>query len=206
MEKVDWNQRYINADTPWDSGTPSEELQRFLGRGLVKPCRVLEVGCGTGTNALFLAQAGFDVTAVDLSEEALRQAKAKAEKANLAVKFVQADITNLPDLGAPFPFVFDRGTYHIVRSINLSGMQKMLTNTIAPGGYYLVLAGNANEDAAPEKGPPRVKCAEMCAELENDTFDLVSLEEANFHGVRIAGQEYTPLSWSAVFRRRQTKR
>lgn len=206
MEKVDWNQRYIDADTPWDSGSPSEELKRFLDRGLVKSSRALELGCGTGTNALFLAQAGFDVTAVDLSEEALRQARAKAEKARVAINFLQSDITALPDLGEPFPFVFDRGTYHIVRSLNLAGMQKMLAKMIAPDGLYLVLAGNANEDAPADKGPPRVTSAEMCAELEFDSFDLVSLEEANFLGVKIDGRDYTPLSWTGVFRRKRSKR
>lgn len=206
MEKVDWNKRYIDADTPWDSGSPSQELKRFLNRGLVKPCRALELGCGTGTNALFLAQAGFEVTAVDLSEEALRQAKAKTEKAHVAINFIQSDITALANLGEPFPFVFDRGTYHIVRSLNLAGMQKMLASMIAPDGLYLVLAGNGNEDAPPDKGPPRVTSAQMCAELEFDSFDLVSLEEAHFDGVKIDGKNFTPLSWTGVFRRRRSNR
>jgi len=206
MENVDWNQRYIDADTPWDSGTPSEELKRFLNLGLVKPGRVLELGCGTGTNALFLAQAGFDVTAVDLSEVALKQARKKADAAKASINFIQSDITTLPDLGAPFPFVFDRGTFHIVRTINLAGIQKTLTNMIAVDGLYLVLAGNANEDGPTDKGPPRVTSAQMCAELEGDSFDLVSLEEAKFDGVRIDGVEYTPLSWTGVFRRRRSNR
>ncbi|HEY9777782.1 MAG TPA: class I SAM-dependent methyltransferase [Planktothrix sp.] len=206
MERTDWNQRYIDADTPWDSGEPSQQLQRFLSRGLVKPCRMLELGCGTGTNALYLAEQGFDVTAVDLSEEALRQAKEKAAKTKSTVKFVQADITAMPDLGAPFPFVFDRGTYHIVRQINIAAMQKMLADRVAPGGYYLVLAGNGNEDAPIEKGPPRVRCADMCAEIENDYFDLVSLEQATFDGVRLGGETFAPWCWTGVFRRRENKR
>ncbi len=203
---TNWNQRYIDADTPWDCGSPAEELRRFLDRKLVEPCRVLELGCGTGTNAIFLAQAGFQVTAVDLSEEALRQARAKAEQAGIEVTFLQSDITDLPELGEPFPFVFDRGTYHIVRRFNLVGLQNMLARMTAHGGLYLVLAGNANDEGPADKGPPRVTSAEMCAELEFDNFDLVSLEEARFHGVKIDGRDFSPLSWSGIFRRRHSKR
>ena len=81
--ETDWNQRYIDESTPWDSGEPSKELTRALDQKLIEPCRVLELGCGTGTNAIFLARAGFSVTAVDLSEEALRQARSKAEAAGV---------------------------------------------------------------------------------------------------------------------------
>lgn len=203
----DWNQRYIDLDTPWDSGVPSEELKAILSEGLITPCRVFEIGCGTGTNAIFLAQSGFDVTAVDLSEVAINRAKAKADAAGVKITFLQADVTSLPsEAGTEFPFVFDRGTYHIVRTVNLQSLQSTLAKLVAPDGYFVVLAGNANEDAPPEKGPPRVRANEMCAELEGKAFDLVSLKESNFHGVRIDGEEYSPLSWTAIFRRRHRNR
>jgi SAM-dependent methyltransferase len=204
---VDWNQRYIDLDTPWDSGAPSEELKAVLSEGLINPCRMLEIGCGTGTNAIFLAQSGFDVTAVDLSEVAIKRAQVKADAAGVKIKFWQADVTDLPaEVGAAFPFVFDRGTYHIIRTVNLQGMQATLARVVAPEGYLVVLAGNANEDAPPEKGPPRVRASEMCAELEGGAFDLVRLRESHFHGVLIDGEEFSPLSWAAIFRRRHTDR
>lgn len=206
MER-DWNQRYIDLDTPWDTGLPSEELKAVLSEGLIKPCRVLEVGCGTGTNAIFLAQQGFDVTAVDLSEVAINKAKEKADAAGVQIKFWLGDATALPpELGADFPFVFDRGTYHIVRSVNLKGMQSMLARVTAKDGYLVVLAGNANEDAPPDKGPPRVKASDMCAELEGNAFDLVRIKESHFKGIVIDGEQFSPLSWSAIFRRRAQDR
>lgn len=201
-----WNQRYIDADTPWDSGVPSKQLQSLLSEGLIKPCRAFEIGCGTGTNAIYLAQAGFDVTAVDLAEEAIKAAKSKAEKLGVKVNFIQADVLALPDVGPPFPFVFDRGTYHILRTIDIASFQRMLAQLVAPGGYYAVLAGNTNENAPPDKGPPRVRPSDLCAELEGVAFDLVQLKESNFHGVRINGQEFQPLAWAALFRRREKDR
>lgn len=203
---IDWNERYVTSDTPWDSGLPSESLIELLSSKLIKPCRVLELGCGTGTNAIYLTKAGFEVTAVDLSELAIKQAKEKAEREGVSIKFLQNDVTDLPDLGAPFPFVFDRGTYHIVRNINLKGFQKTLERYVASGGYYLVLAGSTNEPGPEEKGPPRVTPQDLCAELEFECFDLVSLEETHFHGVKIGGQVFTPMAWKALLRRRESKR
>ena len=206
MVTQDWNQRYIDLDIPWDSGMPAEQLKSLLSEKIVNPCRMLELGCGTGTNAIFLAQSGFDVTAVDIAEEAIKRAQAKAEKAGVKIKFIQADITALPDLGAPFPFVFDRGTYHVVRRTNVPGFQSMLAQMVAPNGYYFVLAGNPNEEAPPEKGPPRVSASELCAELEGTAFDLVYLKESQFHGVRVEGDNIEPLAWAGLFRRRQKLR
>jgi|AGTN01.1.fsa_nt_gi 2-polyprenyl-3-methyl-5-hydroxy-6-metoxy-1,4-benzoquinol methylase len=206
VDKVDWNERYETAETPWDSGVPSQNLGEFVEKQLIKPCRTLELGCGTGTNAIYLAQAGFEVTAVDLSELAIKRAKEKAEEKGVSVKFLQGDVTDLPDLGAPFPFIFDRGTYHIVRSINLKGFQKTLERYSAPGGFYLVLAGSTNEPGPADQGPPRVAPQDLCVELEFDCFDLVSLEETHFHGVNVNGQMFTPMAWKALFRRRANKR
>src|SRR5690349_11870900 len=127
----DWNASYANSNTPWDSGVPSQYLEGFITEGRVKPCRALELGCGTGTNAVYLAQQGFDVTAVDLSPIALERAREKAARAKVKVNFVEGDVTALPDLGGTFPFVFDRGTYHVVRKVNLAGFQTTLSNVVA---------------------------------------------------------------------------
>ena len=204
--ETDWNQRYIDESTPWDSGEPSKELTRALDQKLIEPCRVLELGCGTGTNAIFLARAGFSVTAVDLSEEALRQARSKAEAAGVDIEFIQADVTALPDLGEAFPFVFDRGTYHVVRELNLAGFIETISKVVAPGGIYLVMTGNANERVHKEDGPPKVRAHELCRELEGESFDLLRMEETVFHKVQIDGRVFEPLAWVAVFRRRESPR
>lgn len=123
--ETDWNQRYIDESTPWDSGEPSKELTRALDQKLIEPCRVLELGCGTGTNAIFLARAGFSVTAVDLSEEALRQARSKAEAAGVDIEFIQADVTALPDLGEPSPsFLIGAPIMWLERSILLGLLKR----------------------------------------------------------------------------------
>ena len=201
-DAIDWDQRYITKETPWDSGVPSQELQRVLREWPIKPCRTLELGCGTGTNAVYLAGQGFDVTAVELSAVAVEQAKARAAQAGVSVRFLHADLLRLPDLGPPFPFVFDRGVYHHLRTVDLDGFRRVLARVSPPGGLYLTLAGNANERELKD-GPPRVHAHELCLELA-PLFDLVQLREFRFDGVVIGGQPVRPLAWSALWRRKET--
>jgi methyl halide transferase len=87
-----WNQRYETGSTPWDSGLPSAELCRVIEESNIQPCRVLELGCGTGTNAILLAERGFEVTAVDLSPLAIEQAKRKAAEAGVDVDWICGDV------------------------------------------------------------------------------------------------------------------
>ncbi len=196
-----WNERYATGDTPWDSGRPSDELERIVREGWVRSCRTLELGCGTGTNAVFLAQQGFEVTAVDTVAQAIEQAKAKAAQAGVDVQFLQGDAFGLSDLGPAFAFVFDRGLYHILRNIDLERFVEALRRVTEPGSVYLTLTGNANEPAPQEGGPPLVHAHEICLEL-SPLFDLVQLREFRFDGVCIDGKEVRPLAWSALLRRK----
>jgi methyl halide transferase len=200
-EPMDWNQRYVEKNTPWDSGEPSLELQRVLQEDWFPPGRVLELGCGTGTNAIFLAQMDFEVTAVDVAPLALEKARTKAAEACASVNFLQADALALPELGAPFPFVFDRGVYHHLRTVDLQRFLATLAKVTAIGGYYLTLAGNANDPAPADVSPPRVHAQEICAELLS-LFDLAQLREFRFDGVVIPGRKDAPLAWSVLLRRK----
>ena len=90
----DWEERYREGTTPWDSGLPSKELQRILTEQEISDGRALELGCGTGTNAVFLAEQGFDVTAVDCASLALERARTKADDAGVRVRWVEVDVQN----------------------------------------------------------------------------------------------------------------
>jgi methyl halide transferase len=200
-EARDWNQRYVTGDTPWESGQPSAELTRVVREWQIGPCRVLEMGCGTGENAVHLARQGFDVTAFDLAPLAIERAEAKIREAGVKARLFAANVLDLPDAGPPFPFVFDRGLYHIVRRDNLAGYLRTLERVCAPGGWYLTLTGNANDPVTVEHGPPRVRAQELCAELEG-LFALVQLREFTFTGAPYTGTSFRPLAWSALLRRR----
>ena len=195
-EQEHWESRYAAGVPPWDTGRPSAELQRLLLSQRVTPGRAIELGCGTGTNAIWLAQQGFDMTAVDISPRAIDQATAQAASAAVNVRFLTADVCDLPDLGAPFDFFFDRGCYHAVRRGSAEGFLTTLERITAAGSLGIVLAGNAKEERKP--GPPAVSEETIRAELGR-AFDIIGLEEFRFDQDEPDGHQH--LGWSVVLRK-----
>jgi SAM-dependent methyltransferase len=173
-EESRWDNRYRDSDTPWDTGTPSTDLQKSLTEVGLAPTRALELGCGTGTNAVWLAQQGFDCTAIDLSPRAIDRAHARAAAAGVQVRFIQADLRNLPDLGEPFGFLFDRGCYHAVRRIDVKPYLAALERWLAPGAQGLVIAGKPRPDGG--QGPPVVTEDELRQEL-GKAVEIVRLRD-----------------------------
>jgi SAM-dependent methyltransferase len=186
---------YAKRETPWDSGKPSRELLRVLAAGKLTGKTVLEIGCGTGTNAIELARRGFEVTAVDYVAQAVDAARNKARQATLNIDFRVADVLN-DDLGGPYDILFDRGVYHHVRTVDLKKFLEFLKRVTRAGSWWLSLAGNAKEKHEP--GPPVVHEHEILAEL-GPLFDIVELREYRMTTNR---PEFRPLAWSILMRRK----
>ncbi|MBF0104218.1 MAG: class I SAM-dependent methyltransferase [Deltaproteobacteria bacterium] len=198
----EWNDRYVTDDLPWETGRPSTELVRILNEYQIPRGRALEIGCGSGNNAVYLAQQGFEVTAFDLSAKAVEMAQTKIKNVGVHVRLLTADLSHLPDLGAPYPFVFDRGVYHTARQGDLGLFIKVLKQYCVPGGYYLTIAGNKNEVRSGERGPPRVTAEEICHELLG-IMELVQLKEMRFDQPLKDTGLGRALGWSAFFRRKK---
>jgi 2-polyprenyl-3-methyl-5-hydroxy-6-metoxy-1,4-benzoquinol methylase len=191
-----WERRYREGDSPWDTGRPSTELQRVLAEEEIAPCRCIELGCGTGSNAVWLAQQGFDVSAVDISPLAIDRATARAAAAGVTVRWLTADMLNPPDLGGPYRFFFDRGCYHVVRRTDVQRFLQTLDRLTEPGTLGLVLTANAREPHDP--GPPVVEEATLRQEL-GQVFQIVWLREFRFDSTPGSGEGF--LGWSCVLRR-----
>lgn len=195
-----WNQRHRSA-SPWDSGRPCRELERVLAEHAIRPGRALELGCGNGTNAVFLARRGFEVTALDISDEVLGRARTAAREAGVEVRFVHADVLKLPEgepFAAPFNFLFDRGLYQHAR-LERDAFERALERVTAPGSLYLAIMPNANDGAI--NAPRAVRDHELCLDLAR-LFRLVQLRECRFDKVLLKGREVSPLMWSALFCRK----
>lgn len=82
----------------------------YVESGRISPCRAIDLGCGTGSNAVFLAQRGFEVTAVDFASSAIQKAQRKAEATGVQVEFIMDDLTNLQKVKGTFDFLVDYGT------------------------------------------------------------------------------------------------
>jgi SAM-dependent methyltransferase len=193
----DWNERYRQRETPWDTGRPSAELARVVAEEKLAPCRAIELGCGTGSNTVWLASQGFDVTGVDVSALAIERARQRAVGAGVRVRFVEADLLDAPELGGPFQFFFDRGCYHAVRRVDVARFLKTLGKIVPAGAQGLVLAGNAREPHDP--GPPVVSEEEIRREL-GSIFEIVRLREFRFEITAPGFPEF--LAWSCLVRKK----
>jgi SAM-dependent methyltransferase len=102
-----WDQRFSEGNTPWDRGETNPQLHAWLEAGALKPCRILIPGCGAGYEAATLAAAGFEVTALDYSPEAIARTGKRLDAASLKATIVQADALAWQP-GEPFDAVYEQ--------------------------------------------------------------------------------------------------
>lgn len=119
---------------PWESG-PRAELVELVTTGRIRPGRAIDLGCGSGANAVFLAEHGFDVTGVDFSPVALAAARRAAATAGAEVRFVEADLT-AATLGAAegsYDLVVDYGVLDDLRGAHRRAMAAAVHRVSRPG-------------------------------------------------------------------------
>ncbi|MBT8042545.1 MAG: class I SAM-dependent methyltransferase, partial [Pontiella sp.] len=156
MSERNFEQMYREGDTPWDHGTHDFNLEEIIAQFGIRPCKILDLGCGTGSNSIWLAQQGFDVVGIDLSDTAIRQAQKKTGKAGMNCSFQSADFLEDDIKGAPFALVFDRGCLHsIPGSDDRARFAGRVAAMLDREGYWLSLIGNADEPPR-EVGPPQM--------------------------------------------------
>lgn len=140
-----WDADYRAPHPPiWDIGHAADELERVVGSHQIRACRALDLCCGSGNDAIYLARQGFDVTALDVAPTALRQAQEKARQAGVSVRWLLADVLAPPKL-TPFDFLYDRGCYHVVRDQNLAAYLETLRAVSHPGTKFLLLASKRGD-------------------------------------------------------------
>jgi tellurite methyltransferase len=125
-DRAKWNERY--QDGYAEHGRPSAVLQQWISR---IPCgRALDLACGAGRNALFLASHGFEVDAVDISDAALDRARERAREAGLEINWIEHDLDQPLTLAAGYALIL------AVRFMNLPLIRE-LTALLAPGGFLV---------------------------------------------------------------------
>lgn len=129
-----WDQRYSDRPTLW-SGLPNATL---VGETeLLRPGRALDVGCGEGADALWLAANGWDVTALDVSRVALDRAAAQAESAGVEVRWLHAGLVDAALPSGTFDLV--SAQYPALLRTDDNAAERALLNAVAPGGVLLVV-------------------------------------------------------------------
>jgi cyclopropane fatty-acyl-phospholipid synthase-like methyltransferase len=123
---------------PWDSGISPPELLEFIR---THPAgKAIDLGCGTGTNVITLAKAGWQVTGVDFALPAIRRAKAKLQRERLTADLRVGDVTRLDNITGPFDLALDIGCFHSLTSTGKQDYLTQLERILIPGGYWLLYA------------------------------------------------------------------
>lgn len=196
MSNTPWDDRYSSGELPWDTGEADELLVAFVRAGKVTPGRALEVGAGTGTNAIWLAQQGFEVLGVDVSPIAVEKARAKATAAAPRCRFEVCDFLAAPPAGS-FALVFDRGCFHVFDDdADRERFAANVAGVLAPGGVWLSLIGST-EGPPRDIGPPRRSARDIVAAIE----PVLAIEELAAVTFGTRAPEPAP-AWRCVARKR----
>lgn len=122
----------------WDSGVSPPELLGFLGS---RPAgRAIDLGCGTGTNVITMAQLGWQVTGVDFIPAPIEIARKKARLAHVQIDLCVGDVTRLDGIEGCFDLALDLGCYHSLSVSERGAYLRQLERVLAPGGTWFVYA------------------------------------------------------------------
>jgi len=197
-EENRFKERYKTGDTPWDIGKPDFNLIQTVTGTPIKPRKILEIGCGTGDNAIWLSRQNFDVVGIDASEVAIEKARSKAVEANIKCAFLVSDILTSRIEGASFGFAFDRGCFHTLGSDKeRRRFVEKVHGHLGENGLWLSLVGNADEQRD-GPGPPQRTARDIVNAVE-PYFEILSLVSGSFGSNR----PNPPRAWVCLLRKRR---
>ena len=185
--------RYPIEALPWELGRPRKVLVELVEKGLIKKGKALDICCEAGTNAIYLAKKGFQVTGMDISPKAIEIAKEKARKANAKTQFRVQNFLNLPFKDEEFDFVFDMGCFHHVkvkdRGTFINGVHRVLKKG---GSYFMVCFSERNGSAWNHF------TKEQIIQLFSNYFKIKNIE----HVASVEGDGYTRYFYSVLMEKR----
>ena len=168
---MDWNQRYLTNDTPWERGEPAPPLVEYLKTRRLRG-RILAPGCGTGHDVRLIAACGCETVGVDISEAALSRAAAFSTPANARISYLLADFLD-PSSGIAsesFDCVFEHTCFCAIDPSRRPDYVASAARVLKPGGELLAILFTDMED---EDGPPFSISRDAIDDLFSPQFVIV---------------------------------
>ncbi|MBA3943726.1 MAG: class I SAM-dependent methyltransferase [Herpetosiphonaceae bacterium] len=163
---------------PWFYPELDDDLQQALDQLDLRHGTALDLGTGPGTQAMQLARCGFDVTAIDLAESAIRLARENAQVQGLAINWQQDDILS-PRLTHQFDLIFDRGCFHVLPPERRQDYVNTVAGLLKPSGYFFLKCFSHLQPGT--QGPNRFT-PDQIQELFARRLQLRSITETVYQG------------------------
>lgn len=193
-----WDASYADGPAPWDIGRPQPAVVRLASNGGFTGT-VLDAGCGTGENTLFVASLGLPVLGFDVAQTALAIARKKAADRGIEVEFVAADALQLEQLGRTFQTVLDCGLFHTFDAQERPRYALSLASVMERDATLYLLCFS---DDGPNTGPHPISQEELRAAFNTTHgWKIVAVEPQRLQ-TRIHDDEGAP-GWFATIKRRR---
>ncbi len=141
---------------PWNITDPPSSLVESIETGRIKPCKAVDLGCGAGNYAVWLAQRGFEVTGIDISEHAIGHARELAESLKVTCSFEAADLLgSLAKFSGQFDFAYDWEVLHHIFPEHRESYVRNVHNLLRPNGIYFSLCFSFEDSDFGGKGKYR---------------------------------------------------
>ncbi len=202
-KEFDWDDFYRQGTPSWDTGLLEPDFRSLIdSKRIPRNASILEIGCGSGIEAMYLAEKKYEVTAVDCSAMAIDRAHSRAREKNVWLRIVHEDIFKFcSQHKAKYDFVYDIGFYHFIRRNFLSHYIDMLWRITKSGSYYYTLAGSDEDEFDPEyvrqNFLPTVSQDDIFNEL-GTLFEIVEVKQGTIYS-RARQEPFK--AWSCLFRR-----
>jgi cyclopropane fatty-acyl-phospholipid synthase-like methyltransferase len=176
LRKLWFNLAYLQKPI-WDTGISPHELIDFINTNT--PGRALDLGCGTGTNVITLAEHGWDVTGVDFSRRAIQIAKKKAQIIDFHVDLRLEDVTRLDSIMGKFDLILDIGCFHSLPAKNIPSYILKVDQLLSETGTFLLYLFFKSH---PDEGGPGA--SETVIRFVTQKLQLVERKDSTERGIR----------------------
>ncbi|HEY9813088.1 MAG TPA: class I SAM-dependent methyltransferase [Candidatus Sericytochromatia bacterium] len=176
-----WEQIYQNQNIesmPWFNPDLDLDLQQALSQLNINSGTILDLGTGPGTQAIALAERGFQVTATDISETAIHQAEQTAKQNKMNISWQQDDIIN-SKLNQTFDFVFDRGCFHVISPEQRQDYVRIVHKLLNDQGYLFIKCFSHLQPG--EQGPHRFT-PEQINDIFSKHFQILNIKQTVYQG------------------------
>ena len=194
-------EQMYQGQAPWDTGRPQPAVVKLAETGQIRGS-VLDVGCGTGENLLYLAARGHEAWGIDFVPLAIERARAKAAERKIEATFVVGNALELNKLGRQFDTVIDCGLFHTFADEERPVFVKGLAEVLRPGGSLYLLCFSDEEPGT--EGPRRISQHEI-RDAFHDGWTVKQIEPTQFDSIpRPDGPKFTsggPKAWMATMER-----